>query len=285
MTTSVVDVAINASSQHAGGGTDILVESRGRSWQFTPVPAPSLDQTTVEHIDKWGLSKCIRTSRFSFDKKFQAYDSTQFLECVFADQNVQREVEVCSGRGAWMPLQALGNNMKVQHEAVGTTWVNLEPLMRFKGGAVRENDMIIKCFDEAYDGIVVSDELRKAFLAGEDSDFYEEFSDEDRGELLYRLLGHVVVGGSLCQYEDTFQPYVDAVRQIYKSLVRVVRNDNTQLAIVSYCYKVCLTPSKKEGPLNSFYPNNRTDHPQDFCYVCVDPIKRYVTVLYGAWDD
>jgi len=275
--TSIINVTTTTASEPGLNASG----ERTRRWTFTPVPPPSLPTDTADHIQKWGLGKSIRMSRFAFDKKFQAYDSDEFLQCLFADPNVQRQVEVCSRVGAWVPLHALGANAKIEHEIVDTTWVNLEPLMRFRGGAVRNNDMIVKCFDETYDGIVVSDELRKVFLGGEDSDFCEEFSEVEKGELLFRLLGHIVVGGPLCQYEDSFKSYIDAVRDIYKSLVKVVRNDEKQLSIVSQSFKVRVTGTGNDCP--RFFPNP-SEHPQDFCYVCVDPISRYATVLYGAWE-
>jgi len=53
-----------------------------------------------------------------------------------------------------------------------------------------------------------------------DSDNYGIFSDEERDEFLFLLFRHLCLGGAVCQYEDTVQPYLDATKALYKDLVR-----------------------------------------------------------------
>ena len=53
-----------------------------------------------------------------------------------------------------------------------------------------------------------------------DSDNYEMFSDEQRNEFIFLLFRHLCLGGAVCQYEDTVQPYLDATKAIYKDLIR-----------------------------------------------------------------
>ncbi len=50
---------------------------------------------------------------------------------------------------------------------------------------VRETGAIRKCFDEYYENIIISDELRKVLLL-EESDNYEIFSDKERNEFIFR---------------------------------------------------------------------------------------------------
>jgi len=53
-----------------------------------------------------------------------------------------------------------------------------------------------------------------------DSDNYEMFSEEDRREFIFLVFRHLCLGGAVCQYEDTIQPYLDATKAIYKDLIR-----------------------------------------------------------------
>jgi len=53
-----------------------------------------------------------------------------------------------------------------------------------------------------------------------DSDNYDMFSAEERNEFLFLLFRHLCLGGAVCQYEDTVQPYLDATKAIYKDLIR-----------------------------------------------------------------
>jgi len=56
-----------------------------------------------------------------------------------------------------------------------------------------------------------------------DSEHYKDFSEDERSELLFRLFRHLVVGGPLCQYEDSITPYIDTVKVLYKDLLKYVQ--------------------------------------------------------------
>jgi len=54
----------------------------------------------------------------------------------------------------------------------------------------------------------------------QDSDNYDMFTEEERSEFLFRVFRHLCLGGAVCQFEDTIQPYLDATKAVYKDLVR-----------------------------------------------------------------
>lgn len=54
----------------------------------------------------------------------------------------------------------------------------------------------------------------------EDSDHYDLFSQLDRQEFLFCLFKHLCIGGSLCQFEDVVDPYLETTKALYKDLVR-----------------------------------------------------------------
>ena len=65
-------------------------------------------------------------------------------------------------------------------------------------GIVRESKSIVKCYDEMYGDIMISDELRKMLLQ-DNSDNYEVYSEKDRSEFLFCIFKHICLGGSVCQ--------------------------------------------------------------------------------------
>jgi hypothetical protein len=84
---------------------------------------------------------------------------------------------------------------------------------------VRHDDSIVKCFDEYYDQLVISDELRKVLVL-EESDNFPLYTQEDRNEFIFHLFRLLCLGGSLCQYEDELTPYLTVTKALYKTFVR-----------------------------------------------------------------
>lgn len=64
-------------------------------------------------------------------------------------------------------------------------------------------------------------------LIDEGSEHYTIYSEKERKELLFKLFQLLVVGGSMNQYEDLIAPYLDCTRTLYKSLVNVRKNAQT----------------------------------------------------------
>ena len=58
----------------------------------------------------------------------------------------------------------------------------------------------------------------------EDSDNFECYNDNERAEFLFRLFSHLVLGGSVCQYEDFIKPYIDVTKALYKDLIWYASN-------------------------------------------------------------
>lgn len=56
-------------------------------------------------------------------------------------------------------------------------------------------------------------------LLNEDSDSFCVFNETDREEFLFHLFQHICLGGQVCQYEDTVDPYLDFTKQLYKDLI------------------------------------------------------------------
>jgi hypothetical protein len=52
---------------------------------------------------------------------------------------------------------------------------------------------------------------------------YEIFDADFREELLFKLVQHFAIGGSMSQYEDNANIYIEMARAVYKDLLRFVR--------------------------------------------------------------
>ena len=94
------------------------------------------------------------------------------------------------------------------------------------------------------------------------------------------LFKHFCLGGQVCQYEDEIQPYLDVTKSVYKELVSVQRDAESQkIQVVSPVFQIeALNENGKK-----FYPS-RTAYEQDFAYMIIDPIKRHVIVLSNFYE-
>jgi cilia- and flagella-associated protein 300 len=169
----------------------------------------------------------------------------------------------------------------------------------FEKNIVRESGHIRGCFDEYYEDIQISDELRKLLLI-EESDNYEIYSQNERNQFLFKLFKHLCLGGQVCQFEETVQPYIDVTKSIYKELISVTKDPNTKaIKTVSYVFKVeafvsnslslstlfvkLIFSNSKDENNKKYFPND-TIIEQDFCYIIIEPYKRQLVVLYHRFD-
>jgi hypothetical protein len=146
-------------------------------------------------------------------------------------------------------------------------------------GAIR------KCFEDQIDGIPIADELRKCLL-DRDADTYEIFTPAERQQLLFILFTHLCVGGGLCQYENNVRPYLSVLRLLYRDLVSIRTNRNTdQVEIASLVYRVnnivqAGVGGAAESPVSIFGDKEKDKH--HLCIISIDPHKRHITSYYFA---
>ncbi|XP_038674504.1 cilia- and flagella-associated protein 300 isoform X1 [Scyliorhinus canicula] len=226
---------------------------------------------------KWSMHGRITVQVFSFDQSFQAYEKDNFVLAFFQDPNVMANLKVFS------PLSpewtTLGTEVKkVEAEEVPCNQLSMLFFDCFyTEGIVRETGHIAKCLDEFYEDFIISDQLRQVLLL-EESDKYQIFSNTEREEFVFRIFKHLCLGGVLCQFEDTVDPYLETTKAIYKELVSVQKDPETKdIHVISTVFKV--TASDDYGPC---YPSTKK-HEQTFAYLIVDPLKRHVHVLYHCF--
>jgi len=59
-------------------------------------------------------------------------------------------------------------------------------------------------------------------LLNKEAEEYNLYSEEERNEFVFRIFQILVLGGILCQFEDTLQPYLNITKSIYKDLIRLL---------------------------------------------------------------
>ncbi|XP_074813227.1 transcriptional coactivator YAP1 isoform X1 [Natator depressus] len=174
----------------------------------------------------------ITAQAFSFDQHFKAYQKDEFVKAFFNDPNVSANLKLLTASGQWTTL---GTKVKkTEAMVVPCTQVSMSFFDRlYSEGVVRETGYIVKCYDDYYDGIPISDELRKVLLL-EDSDHFDLFSQSNREEFLFCLFKHLCLGGTLCQFEDVLGPYLETTKALYKDLVSLCRHKNIRMAILGH---------------------------------------------------
>ncbi|XP_020509887.2 cilia- and flagella-associated protein 300 [Labrus bergylta] len=247
-----------------------------QTFSFTPLPSkiPSFlqDKDISALLMKWSMFGRISAQCYSFDQTFNPYNSDKFAQCFFKDPDVFSSLKNIKD-GAWVPLEK--EVMCVSVEPVPCTQVSMDlfdPI--YLCGILKPSGFIVKCFHDVYPDY---DELRK-MLQEEDSEHYYVVGREERGEFLFRLFKHLCLGGELCQYEDVIDSYISTTKRIYKDLISVQKDPESQkISVISTVLKVCAHDDS-----GCCYPGGREEE-QTFAYLIIDPFKRHVTLFYHCF--
>ncbi|XP_069746824.1 cilia- and flagella-associated protein 300 isoform X2 [Narcine bancroftii] len=235
------------------------------------------DRKIRDLLMKWSMDGRIVVQAFSFDEYFQPYDKDKFVQAFFKDPNVLNNLKVVSPSTCeWTTLGV--DIKKTEAEEISCKQVSMSFFdCLYTNEIVRETGYINKCLDEFYEDFIVTDQLRQVLLL-EDSNNYQIFSDTERKEFIYCLFKHFCLGGMLCQFEDTVDPYLETTKTVYKEIVSVQKDPESKgIRVISTVFKV--TASDERGIC---YPSTKK-HEQTFAYLIVDPIKRHVNTLYHCF--
>ena len=249
---------------------------------FTPLAASSedifSDKSTAEFLNKWGLSNSLFKLTFSLDRPFREYQAEKIVRDFFTDAN--NSIYLKSPPGVSINL----NMDSFSIAPIACTVTSMEFFERLyveasleSPGLVRKSGKICGCFEDVFYGMYIGDELRKMFVSDE-SDHIGIFSEAEMNEFIYYLLKLVCLGGSINQYEDTLQPYLEVVLQLYRNLISVVKDPVTeQIRTNSLVYSV--TGYKQDKLV---FPSDLS-HPQNVCYAIIDPARKHLTTFYHIW--
>lgn len=159
-----------------------------------------------------------------------------------------------------------------------------------------------RCFEDVYDGVTVGDAVRE-MLVNECSENEHVFDEDEKREFLFHVFRRVAVGGYMnqvgamhtvpgasspagshspcpcpvCRYqwEEVIQPYLDATKALYKSIVSVYRGRRSgAIEVASLAFQVLGADGVRLFPAEE---NN------SFAYLVVDPRNRRVAFWYHAY--
>ena len=254
-----------------------------KTFIFTPITASPQDdifsdKSTAELLNKWGLTHSLFKSTFSLDRPFREYQAEKIVRDFFTDPNNSIYFRSPAGASVNLAIDCLN----VTPIACTVTSMSFFDRLYVESsldgpGLVRKSGHICGCFEDNYDGMYIGDELRKMF-ASDESDHLGIFSETETNEFIYALLKLVCLGGSINQYEDTLQPYLEVVLQLYRNLISVVKDPVTELIHTnSLVYSV--TGYKQDKLI---FPSSHS-HPQNVCYAIIDPTRKHFTTFYHIW--
>jgi len=225
-------------------------------------------------LEKWGLSQNMELVKFRFNTSFQLKDLDRFLKDLFNDPTIKKNFPPISH------VIPPGDQKEIEHfkyKVLSTKAVTMDifDVMYERNIVSPETGYIHQDYDQYVEDITVSDKLKQALLI-EDSESYMAFEPESRDEFLFHIFQRIVVGGSLCQYENNVQPYLDMTKCFYKDIVSAAKDpDSGKIYIRSVPIEIL------EIEKSNIYKIK--NHPQNFFYVIIDPYQRYVHLWYHKW--
>jgi len=114
-------------------------------------------------------------------------------------------------------------------------------------------------------------------LVNENSENACLYTDSEKHELIFQLFRIFAIGGNLCQPDITIDRYLNLTKTVYKELVTVYRDANTQEVKVSG--KAFAVQSVTDIEL---FPNN-PDSTWNICIVLIDPLKKMITMVKNTY--
>ena len=225
-------------------------------------------------VEKWGLASTSLVGKWRFDHKFKK--NPDFLTAFFNDPDVQSLLRPFHTKQSSVQGD-LGDVKRVDADELGVRETSMTMFDRVKENSniIRANGAIAKMMDMDVLGLTISDKLREAIIS-EDAEDYGVFDDDERDEFLFRLFAALVKGGTMCQYEDMLQPYLDVCKALYKELVAVQKNTAGELEVISTVYDVRAVDA--DVPL--YFDANS---PCNFCFISIDPLNRHVSLWYNSY--
>ena len=227
------------------------------------------NRESAEYLRKWGFLPHMRLFKFRFDIPFNEFNPEGFLLDLINSPEVQAYSDPIRN------ARTAEKVSEVSYKELKCTQTSLDYFNILKEvELVASNGYIKKIIPEYFEDIEICDKIREALLI-EECENFNIFDESYRNEFLFRIFQHIAIGGGMCQYEDEIEQYLEVVKGLYKDLISVTKdNESNELRVLSKAYQ--LLPS-------SNFVLFVNQHVQDFCYVIIDPSYRHVNIWYHKW--
>jgi hypothetical protein len=268
-------------------------------------------------LEKWGLLPDTELLCFRFDQLYHRGMRDDFLKSLFQSDALRGIMRLANGRGELsetfpaLPASSsacAGGAVKYEELTCGAVSLDMfdrlvdnqvvrEPLDGHSNSDDDDDDnnsgenskkparveRVVQMMDVYLPcGITVSDQLRGLFMLGEESEFHGAYyTTEEQKEFLYHVMWRLCAGGALNQWEDNFVTLKDAARSLYKDLVCVGRDEDTdELKVLSHVMLV-----QEIDGVPQLFPRDDQCSPSNgnYCYVVVNPSRKEVVVWYHAF--
>ncbi|XP_012284764.1 uncharacterized protein C11orf70 homolog [Orussus abietinus] len=232
------------------------------------------DKATREYLNKWGLNGNINVQHFSFNEPFQSFHKHHLAEAFFKSDVVAKELKTRRGN-SWVVQGITASSVELKSvpcSVLGTSF--FDKLKDPENNVVYESGNIRKRYDLEIDGFLISDNLR-GMLLDEECDEYNLYTENEREEFIFRIFQMLILGGTLCQYEDTVKPYLDITKNIYKDLIRVQKQEvSGDLSIATTVLEVIV----KNQNGHAYFPTEPYEK-QNIGFLLIDGNSREITTF------
>ncbi len=280
----------------AGAASKAEAKEETGSFSFTALGDAEFplmaDRETKNLFEKWGMAPTNSFLAFRFDERFAPEKMDAFCADFFHSAEARAALGMSvlsvSSASSGGTSRALPRGSACCCKLVPTTQVRMDFFNRLReeGMVAGESGRIRQCMPEYYDGVESGSMLREMAL-NEDSEHALVYDDEEKDEFLYRVFRHLIIGGGMCQPDETIEPYFRCTREIMKGLLTVkkVKSADINAAGTGNKAKVVVTSQViavegTERNVPGLFPK---DNDHNLCYLIVDPSKRRVVVWRNAW--
>lgn len=219
-----------------------------------------------EQLLQWNLNETLSVAKFRFTGSFDQnsdVDYDRLLKDLVRDSS-------CAAKLGFMGTPS--TPATIQAQALSTAVKSMDFFDRLEETGITHGGTIRGCFEEIYDGISVSDQLRE-MLVNEDGENASAYSESEKKELIFVLFRMLVIGGSMCQPDYDVKRYQEMTKNLYKELLTVYKNPSTgEVNISGRCYSLTGVDGVE------LFSNPDKDK-QNLLIVIVEPLKKVITTL------
>lgn len=194
-------------------------------------------------------------------------------EAFFKDSTVAKELLTKQGN-YWAKQDIIASSVEIN--PISCSVLNMSFFNKLKdpkNGIVHKSGTICKRFDMEIENFLISDNLR-AMLLDEECPEYNLYLKDEREEFIFFIFQMLVLGGILCQYEDILNPYLEVTKAMYKDLIKVQKNEDTDLSISTIVLQVIAKDSKGEA----YFPYDPS-HMQNIGFLLIDSVTHEITTF------
>ncbi len=165
------------------------------------------------------MDKELFVAKFRFNQSFHLIAAEDFLKALFSSPTFHSR----------MPSFSSGKVESINYKTMSSSVLNLsyfdflEQLEMVNGHTGR----LCGAPDEWVGGIQCSTKLRLALLWEDDENYAELHEDKYQNEFIFRLFAWLVVGGSMCQFDDEVTDYLAQTKNLYKDLIAVAKDQES----------------------------------------------------------